>query len=115
MTFIPNPRNNPEVNHINGIKTDNRISNLEWVTHKENMLHAWATGLHPNTRDAVRKAMTGRTGGKHNSAKKVLNTKTGVTYGSVKEAAISINMKTTTLVAQLSGQNTNRTNLEYLK
>ena len=37
--FIPNPKNKPEVNHINCIKNDNRVVNLEWVTSSENKIH----------------------------------------------------------------------------
>lgn len=43
--FCPNPSDKPFVNHINGDKQDNRAVNLEWVTQKENIQHAWDTGL----------------------------------------------------------------------
>lgn len=53
ITFIPNPENKPCVDHINRIRSDNRVENLRWCTYKENVNY-------PETRKAINAGMRGR-------------------------------------------------------
>jgi hypothetical protein len=63
--FIPNPDNKPEVNHKDGVKINNNVFNLEWVTQSENMKHSYNTGLQQPT-------WTGKFGIEHPESKSVI-------------------------------------------
>lgn len=68
--FILNIENKPDVNHIRGIKTDNRASELEWVTKSENTLHAISTGL-MKVRTGKDNHMFGKIKGLHHGSKRI--------------------------------------------
>jgi YesN/AraC family two-component response regulator len=50
MTYLPNKKDLPQVNHINGVKTDNRVENLEWCTNSENLFHSVKIGTYNHSR-----------------------------------------------------------------
>jgi hypothetical protein len=101
--FVPNPKNKKTVNHINGIKTDNRIENLEWCTNSENCKHAHRTGLNK-----------GFTSIGYNF-KKVINYKTGKKYKTIKEASESTGISRASLSRMLRGVSPNITKLIFDK
>lgn len=105
--FIPNPDNLPCINHKDGNKQNNHVENLEWCTQQYNCLHAFRV----LKRDVVRNV-----GSSNGFAKKVLDTKDGIIYGSLAEAANKLypTVKYSTIRAMLSGQNPNSTTLKYL-
>ena len=75
MQFIPNPFELTDVNHKDGIKNNNRVENLEWVSHSDNILHSYR--------------VLGRVHIGTGSKKKCLCVTTGIEYSSMKSAADS--------------------------
>lgn len=85
QAFIPNPKNKSEVNHIDGNKQNNDVSNLEWVTRSENNWHKWKVlyadiiKKRREAREAIQK--------EKRDAKKVYCIETGEVFANQAEAA----------------------------
>jgi hypothetical protein len=90
IQFIPNPLNKPFINHIDGNKYNNRLYNLEWCTHKENMKHAWDNNLYKDYTESIKKA---------NKAKsiEVFDTLNQIKYKSMSEMSRLLKIPLTTL------------------
>lgn len=93
--FIPNPDNKLYVNHLDGNKLNNAISNLAWCTHSENIKHAYDNGL-------IRPIV-----------KPVIDICTGDTYDSVRTAASVYQINYSTLKGYLNKSRENFTCLNY--
>jgi len=93
--FLSNLFNYPQVNHRNGMKSDNRLDNLEWVTASQNTLHAYQHDLIKLNK------------------KRVVDSCTGKVYQSGRDAAIDTKVNYNTLRGYLSGRKENPTCLQY--
>lgn len=123
--YLKNPDNKKEVNHKDGNKLNNSLSNLEWCTHRENILHAHKIGLCKTTdkqrenarqmgkshskKDRLRFAKLGGAAAALANSKPVVCLKTKKRFLSISLAAKSINMLPSTLARKLSGLRKNET------
>ena len=95
--YIPNMLNLPEVNHKNGVKSDNTPSNLEWVSHSQNVQHAYNIGLNTHIQ------------GNHKFAVGVIDNQIGKVFSNIKDWSLARGINYSTGRNILNGFNTSKT------
>lgn len=90
--FIPNPLNKKCINHIDGNKSNNTVSNLEWCNHSENLNHAYKTGLRKPVKQKIEASP---------ARKEIMDVETNRIYPSVNELVRLLGMPRTTFNRKL--------------
>lgn len=103
IAFVQNPKNKPCINHINGIRSDNDVSNIEWCSHSENMLHSFRVLDRKPTR-----YWSGKKGYNHGCSKEVIQFSRGGIelgrFGSGGEAGRSVGTSCSHILSCCRGQ-----------